>query len=158
MKEKGIVIKTVKIQIGGGRTTDQIVEAARNKDKNIYINSNISQKNMPSGYGNPRFVVIEFFEFDHDPTTKEVVARCEEPGYGYSTYEDGFRFQEDRPDDQRERPHIFIPENPWYGADGCPQALGLWGSGSGRGLSLDDCHLGSGWVRRCLFARRKYLL
>ena len=152
------VVKTIKIQVGGGRTTDQIVEATKAKDNNIYINPNITQKNMSSGYGNQRFVVIEFFEFDHDPTTEEVIERCQEPGYGHPTYEDGLRFQEERQDDQRERPHIFIPENPWCVADGYPLALDLWGHAGGRELLLDDCPLCLAWPRRCLFARRKYLL
>ena len=152
------VVKIARIQIGGGRTTDQIVEATKAKDKIICINSNISQKNMSSGYGNLRFVVVEFFEFDHDPTTEEVVACCQEPGYGHSSYEDGLRFQEDRPNDQRERPHIFIPENPWFDPGGYPQALYLWSDDSDRELYLVVCHLGYRWGQRCLFARRKYLL
>lgn len=155
---KGIV-KTVTVVIGGGRTTDQIVETAKKlegKNRPSYINPAITQANMPSGHSRCRPVVLEFFEFDHDPTTEEIRARCEEPGYGYSTYEDGLRFQEDRPDDQRERPHIFVPENPWCVADCSPQALRLWSDTGGRKLSLDHCHLGFWWFRRCLFARRKY--
>ena len=104
-----------------------------------------------------RPVVVEWFEFDHDPTTEEVRARCEESGYGYPTIEDGLRFQEDHPDDQRERPHVVIPENPWCGADGYPRALYLWGNDGERGLDLDYCSLDDGWIRPCVFARRRYL-
>jgi hypothetical protein len=123
------VVKTSVVVIGGGRTTDQIVADAKKleggKNRPSYINSDITQEHMPSGNGRKRSVIVEWFEFDHDPLTEEVRARCEEPGYGYSTYEDGLRFQEDHPDDQRERPHIVIPENPWYAARVCPQALNL---------------------------------
>lgn len=120
------------------------------------INPDITQANTPSGHGRRRPVVLEFFEFNHDPTTEDVRARCEESGYGYPTYEDGLRFQEDRPDDQRGRPHVFIPENPWCGTDGDPQALDLWCHTVVRKLDLDCCFLGSRWSQRCLFARRKY--
>lgn len=155
------IVKTVAIKIGGGRTTDQIVDAAKKlegKDRPSYIDSDITQKNMPSGNGRERVVLVEFFKFnDHDPLTSEVRGRCEEPGYGYSTYEDGLRFQEDRPDDQRQAPRIFIPENPWCGAPGHLQALDLWSDADDRGLILSGCVLDSSWCRRCLFARRKYL-
>ena len=155
------IVKTSIVVIGGGRTTDQIVETARKlegKDRPSYINEAITQGNMPSGNGRRRPVVIEWFGFDHDPTTGEVRARCEEPGCGYPTYEDGLRFQEDHPDDQRQRPHIVIPENPWCDADDDPQALDLWSDTDGRELNLDYCHLEYWWIRNCLFARRKYLL
>lgn len=155
------IVKTVTIEIGGGRTTDQIIEAARKlegKNRPGYIDQAITQANMPSGHGCSRVVVVEWFEFNHDPTTEEVRTRCEEPGYGHSTYEDGLRFQEDHSDDQRERPHIVVPENPWCDADGSPQALSLWGDTSDRLLSLDYCFLDRRWIRYCLFARRKYVL
>lgn len=150
------VVKTVVVIIGGGRTTDQIVTDTLKKCDNC-IHSDIKQANMPAGHGRRRPVVLEFFEFtDHKPTTEEVRARCEEPGYGYPQYEDSLRFQEDHPDDQRERPHIVIPENPWCDADGIPQALGLWIRANNRELFLSDCSLGDKWIRHCLFARRKY--
>lgn len=157
MKKKKGVVKIVRVKVGGGRAIDQIVESTKAKNKNIYINPNINQTNMPSGNGRKRTSVLEFFEFDHDPTTEEVRARCEEPGYGYSTYEDGLRFQEDRPNDQRERPHVFVPENPWYDAAGFPRALHLWSHAHARRLHLLDCRLENRWIQRCLFARRKYI-
>ncbi len=155
------IVKTVPVRIGGGRTTDQIIKAAKNlkgKNRPNYINPSITQANMPSGNGRVRVVLVEWFEFDHDPTMNEVRAQCEEPGYGYSHYEDGLRFQEDRPDDQRERPHVLIPENPWCDADGFPQALFLWSFIGDRKLDLDYYDLEYRWHRRCVFARRKYLL
>ncbi len=160
---KGIV-KTMVTVIGGGRTTDQIIKAAKKlegRNKPSFIYPDIKQANVPSGHGGRRLVVLEFFEFDHDPITKEIQVRCEEPGYGYPTYEDGLRFQEDRPDDQRERPHIFIPESPWCDTHGNPQALNLRGDADDRELDLVGCNLGdrrddAEWSRDCLFARRKY--
>lgn len=153
------IVKMVTVLIGGGHTTDQIVEAAKKlegRNRPNYVNPDIQQANMPSGHGRRRPVVLEFFEFDHDPLTEEVRACCEEPGYGYSTYEDGLRFQEDRPEDQRKRPHVFVPENPCCDAGGNPLALYLWSDADDRRLDLDDCDLGNGWYRLCLFARRKY--
>lgn len=151
------VVKIVHVKIGGGRTTDHIIKAAKKNDKKLFVNSNINQQNTPSGNGRERTSILEFFEFDHDPTTEEVMARCEEPGYGYPTYEDGLRFQEDRPDDQRERPHVFVPENPWFDGGDYPQALDLWSVADDRELDLLDCQLEDRWNRRCLFARRKYI-
>lgn len=156
--ERGVV-KTSVVVIGGGRTTDQIIADAKKlegRNRPSLINADITQKNMPSGHGRKRSVIVEWIEFDHDPTSDEVRARCEEPGYGYSTYEDSLRFQEDHPDDQRERPHIVIPENPYCDAHGNPQALDLWSYADDRELYLDYCRLGDRWSRDCLFARRKY--
>ncbi|TSC74159.1 MAG: hypothetical protein G01um101444_373 [Parcubacteria group bacterium Gr01-1014_44] len=155
------IVKTSVIVIGGGRTTDQIVADAKKlegKNRLNHINNaDITQEHMPSGNGRKRSVIVEWFEFDREPLTEEVRARCEEPGYGYSTYEDGLRFQEDHPDDQRERPHIIIPENPWYDANGDPRALDLWGSDDERELYLDYCWSRSRWLQGCVFARRKYV-
>ncbi|MBI2057476.1 MAG: hypothetical protein HYT63_00630 [Candidatus Yanofskybacteria bacterium] len=154
------VVKTSVVVIGGGRTTDQIMADAKKlegKNRPNYINSDITQEHMPSGNGRKRSVIVEWFEFDHDPLTEEVRARCEEPGYGYSTYEDGLRFQEDHPEDQRQRPHIVVPENPWYDAHGDPRALILWSNDGKRRLDLNYCGPQSRWLRRCVFARRKYV-
>lgn len=153
------IVKTVVVNIGGGRTTGQIIEAAQKLEgpnRPTYIDSDITQTNTPSGHGRARASVIEFFEFDHDPLTDEIRARCEEPGYGYPTYEDGLRFQEQNQEAQRERPHVFVPENPCISGGG-PQALYLWGNSGGRKLSLGYCGPGDGWDRRVVFARRKYL-
>ncbi len=153
------IVKTSVITIGGGRTTDQIIADTKKMDspnRPSYINSDIKQANMPAGHGRKRSVIVEWFEFDHDPLTEEVRARCEEPGYGYSMYEDGLRFQEDHPEDQRQRPHIVIPENPWCDAGGGPRALVLWHSSYERGLNLYCCYLDGKWIRYFLFARRKY--
>lgn len=148
------IVKTVPIQIGGGRTTDQMVEVAR-KD-GLSIDSVITQANMPSGYGKLRPVTLEFRQFDHDPYTDEVCEWIEQPGFGHPTYEDGLRFQEARPEDQRKFPHIFVPEAPWCDAGGVPCALGLWGIAGSRGLNLDGCKPRRRWHQDCLFARRKY--
>ena len=74
------IVKTVTIQIGGGRTTDDIVGAAKELEgpsRPGYINPAISKTNMPSGHGRKRSVVVEWFKFDHDPTTEEVRTLCE---------------------------------------------------------------------------------
>ena len=149
------VVKTIAQRIGGGRTTDQIVAEA--KKVGCSVSSNIKPKNLPVGYGRARVGVLEFFQFNYEPTTLEVQIRCEESGYGYPTYEDGLRFQEDHPDDQRQAPHIFIPENPWFDARGYPQALNLWGDTDDRELDLNDCHPECRWNQHCVFARRKSL-
>ena len=155
------IVKTSVVVSGGGRTTDQIVKVAKELPEGQrpgYINPAITQANIPSGNGRRRTVLVEWFGFDHDPTTEEVRVRCEEPGYGYSQYEDGLRFQEDHPDNQRTHPHVVIPENPWCDAHGNPRALYLWGSTGARLLSLYYCCLDCSWSRYCLFARRKYLV
>jgi len=155
------IVKTVAVKIGGGRTTDQIIADAKDLDaenRPNCINPNIKQKNIPSGGGHARTVILEFFEFDHyGPTSAEVRTRLEEPGYGYPTYEDGLRFQEDYPDDQLMRPHIFIPENPWRAPGGDLQALVLWNDAGGRYLNLYYYDYEEVWVYGGLFARRRYV-
>jgi hypothetical protein len=155
------IVKTLVQKIGGGRTTDEIIAAAWKLPEKLrpsFIDKLITQANMVSGYGPARNSLLEFGQFDHGASTEEVVNWQWQPGYGPVTYEDGLRFQEDHPDDQREQPHIFIPENPYCDVDGGPQALDLWGSVGGRELGLDDCEPDDEWGRDCVFARRKFAL
>lgn len=126
------IVKVVTIQIGGGRTTDQMVETAKKDCGRGNVSGDITQKNMPSGYGKLRWVTLEFRQFDHEPFTEEVTDWQNEPGHGPSGYEDGLRFREHDPEAQIERPHIFVPENPWCGADGVPFALDLWSNAGKR--------------------------
>jgi len=161
LETEGItIVKTVLVTIGDGRTTDQIVADAKNlegENRLSYINTEITQANMPSGHGRSRISVVEFFQFDRSTTTDEVRARCEEPGYSYSTYEDGLRFQENHPDYQKMAPHIFIPESPWVGEGGSPRALTLWRVAGDRQLYLTSSYLHDGWPQNSLFARRRYI-
>lgn len=150
------IVNVVTIQIGGGRTADQMVEAARNKDC-TYINPDITQKHMPSGYGKLRSVTLEFRLFDHEATLEEVCDWIEQPGHGHPIYEDGLRYREAEPEAQRERPHIFIPENPWCDALGFPCALNLWSGGGDRKVGLFRCRPAGRWDQDCLFARRTSL-
>lgn len=152
------IVKTVTIQIAGGRTTDKMVKAAKRDCGDRNVNGDITQKNMPSGYGKLRWITLEFRQFDHEATSEEVADWQNEPGHGPSGYEDGLRFREQNPEDQRKQPHIFQPEAPWCDADGVPFALSLWGDELSRGVSLDVCEPRDQWLRFCLFARRKYLV
>lgn len=155
------IIKTVLIKIGGGRTTDDIIKSAKELDgdnRPSYINDDIIQANTPSGYGPERTVLLEFGKFDHSPTIKEVWTWITQPGYGFPTYEDGLRFQEDHPEDQRGYPHIFVPEIPWCGAADSLEELSLWGWADRRELVLGYYRPGYGWSQHCVFARRKYVL
>ena len=59
-----LVERTVIVNIGGGRNTDQIIKDAKclkGENRIAYIDSGISQKNMPSGFGNNRISILEFF-------------------------------------------------------------------------------------------------
>jgi len=150
------IVKVVTIQIGGDRTTDQMIETAKKDCGRGNVSGDITQKNMPSGYGKLRSVTLEFRQFDHDPYTDEVCDWINQPGFGHSDYEDGLRYREADPEVQREHSHIFIPEAPWCGAGGVPYALGLWGSVGRRGVGLGDCRPRLQWGRDCLFARRRY--
>lgn len=151
------IVKVVRIEIGGSRTTDQMIETAHRDCGKGNVNSDITQKNMPAGFGPLRQVTLEFRQFDHDPFTDEVTAWQNEPGCGPSGYEDGLRFREKYPEDQRQQPHIFVPENPWCDADGIPCALSLWSRAVDRMVDLYDGEPRVQWLRNCLFARRKYL-
>ena len=150
------IVKVVTIQIGGGRTTDQMIETAVKDCGRGNVSGDITQKNMPSGYGKLRGVTMEFRQFDHDPYTEEVCEWQNEPGYGPSGYEDGLRFREHDPEAQRQQPHIFVPEFPWCDASGIPYALDLWSNAGGRRVDLFRCNPRFQWDRHFLFARRKY--
>jgi hypothetical protein len=157
-QDASVIVKTVTIQIGGERTTDQMVAAAKKDCGDHNVNDfDINQRKMPSGYGKLRVVIIEFREFLYpDPYTEQVCDWINQPGYGHSTYEDGLRYREAEPEALKRRSHIFIPEAPWCDTDGFPYALCLWSLGHGRKVDVSRCHLRSCWLRECIFARRKY--
>lgn len=161
------VVKTVAIKIGGGkatdhirgRTTDQIIKDI--SETTDIAHPDINQMNMPSGYSHEHTVILEFFEFDHDPFTFEVRARCEEPGYGYPTYEDCFRFCEVDSNAQNERPKVFVTETPWCNKDNEPQALVTRSRNANfqkRTIELEKCYMRYKWPKRYIFARRKYTI
>lgn len=152
---RGIVGGAVVI-IGGGRTTDQFVADFIRRGGDL-VHPFINQANMPSGHGRRRPVFIEFFGFapDYSPTTSEVRARCEEPGYDYPSYEAAFRFLESHPDNP-ENP-IFIPRNPWCNTLGDPQALRLWKTPTARGIDLGNSLPEIRWSRETVFARVKLI-
>ncbi len=154
------IIETTVVIIGGGRTTDKIIKSAKKLSggkKLRYINPNINQDDMPSGNGHRKVVILEWFEFDHDPTIKEVNRKCRQMGYDHPTYGDGLRWQETYPSVKLEYTHIIIPEEPLCFDGSLPLGLFLSGDGnaSSRQLCMDFCILDRGWPLPCVFARRK---
>lgn len=145
------------VKIGGGRTVEQIITSG------IFIDPDVIKANLPLGDGPMREVMIELFEFDHDPIMSEVGARCEESGYDYPTYEDGLCFEEQflsTCTTKHWRPHVFIPKDPWQDYEHIPCAL-TWEYMGSSDIGGTPCILLSAWYPQtrwhkiCVFARRK---
>lgn len=135
-------------KISDGRTTEELVRDG----KYNYANPHINSANFPARARKEKAAKIVFIEgqdFDHDPTTEEVLAEAKSRGWHQPQYEDGLYFGEEHPEVQRENPVVFLHE-PWRVPRGTRGVLCLWGSGGHRGLDL-RCYDGR-WLRRCRFA------
>ncbi|MBI4120061.1 MAG: hypothetical protein HY454_01205 [Parcubacteria group bacterium] len=92
---------------------------------------------------------IELVEFDHDPTSEEVLAEFIRRGLERSTYEDALYFGIQHPEEQRKRPIVFLHE-PVLDPCGRRGVLVLGGDAGGRKLLL--VLVAGGWDRDFVFA------
>lgn len=92
---------------------------------------------------------IELVEFDHDPTSEEVLAEFSRRGLNRPTHEDALYFGVKHPEEQRKRPIVFLHE-PGQFPGGSRRVLVLGGGARKRGLDL--YWLVGRWGRRCAFA------
>ncbi len=100
----------------------------------------------------PEDVDMVLVEFDHDPTSDEVIAEFTRQGLERPTEEDALRFGEKYPDEQKKYPIVFLHE-PWQDPSGDRGVLVLgWG---GRGRELRCYWFGLGWDRDYRFAARR---
>jgi len=102
--------------------------------------------------GKPEEVDMVLVEFDHDPTSDEVLAEFARQGLERPTGEDALRFGEKYPDEQKKYPIVFLHE-PWQDPDGSRSVLVL--SWDDRGRELGCSWFDGRWVRDCRFAARR---
>ncbi len=136
------------LKISDGRTTEELVRDGRHN----WANSDITSKNFPARARKEKSVKIEFIEgkdFDHDPTSEEVLAEAKQRGLERPQYEDCLYFGVEHPEVQREGPVIFLHE-PWRDSDGILRVVTLWSSDGYRKLDLFCFALR--WFRICRFA------
>lgn len=135
-------------KIGDGRTTEELTQDGKYNCANPDINS----KNFPARARKEKSAEIVFIEgkdFDHDPTSEEVLQEAEKRGLKHPVYEDGFYFGVEHPEVQREAPVVFLHE-PWRGSVGYLRVLCLWSLGGHRELDLR--YFSGRWSRHCRFA------
>lgn len=136
------------LKITDGRTTEELVRDG----KYNYANPDINSENFPARARKEKSVTIEFIkgdDFDHEPTSEEVLQEAEKRGLNRPAYEDGLYFGVEHPEVQREGPVVFLHE-PWRDFGGDLRVVGLWSGGGCRGLHL-VC-FADGWGRDCRFA------
>ncbi len=136
------------LKIADGRTTEELVKDG----KYDYANPDINSKNFPARARKEKseeIVFIEGKDFDHDPTSEEVLAEAKRRGLERPVYEDSLYFGEEHPEVQRQGPVVFLHE-PWRDSDGDLRVVYLWSYVVFRLLYLN--YFSSRWSRYCRFA------
>ena len=119
------------------------------KGKYDWFNDDITDERFPIQKREPIEHKIELVEFDHDPSSEEVLAEFKERGLERPIYEDAFYYGIKYPEEQRKHPVVFLHE-PVLNPDGRRNVLVLGGDDGERRLRL-IC-FGYEWSRRCAFA------
>jgi len=114
-----------------------------------YVNSLITDERFPIAKHEPVPGTIELVEFDHHPTSEEVLAEFKKRGLERPTYEHALNFGIDHPEEQRKWPIIFLHE-PVLNSYGFRSVLVLRGYSGKRFLSL--FLLDNEWGRHDVFA------
>jgi hypothetical protein len=109
----------------------------------------ITDKRFPIKSHAPVNRRIEFVEFDHAPTSEEVLAEFRRSGLIRPTYEDALYFGIQHKDEQMKAPTVFLHE-PVLGLFGGRSVLVLGGAVGDRGLGLD--WFDGEWARYYRFA------
>jgi len=100
----------------------------------------------------PEGVDMVLVEFDHDPTSDEVLEEFAKQGLERPAEEDALRFGEKFSEEQKKYPIVFLHE-PWQDPDGRRDVLVLHFLGRKRGLNA--YWFDYGWDRHCRFAARR---
>lgn len=122
----------LRITIGDGRSTEELVEAGRYG----YAHSAVISENFPTGAGPARTRDIVLLGFAREVTATEALADATRHGLAAPTYEDALYFGIEHPDVQREAPVVFLHE-PWVGYFGRRDVLLLWDNAGCRELGLE---------------------
>ncbi len=124
------------INIGGNRTTEQVVADGNYQ----YVNSWINGKNFPwrrrQGKRTVELVDMAEHGFTKGYSFADSLAVIQKLGLDRPVYEDGLLFGEQHSEKQRER-SIMFPHEPVLVARGGPGVVCLWGDAGHRMLRLD---------------------
>ncbi len=136
---------------GDKRSAKELLDAGKYDGVGDYARQFVEGKKFRLA-NKPDEVDMVLVEFDHDPTSEEVLAEFKRQGLGRSTEEDALRFGEKFPDEQKKYPIVFLHE-PWQDPNGnlCVLVLG-WDD---RKRGLDYGWFDGGWGRDCRFAGRR---
>jgi hypothetical protein len=137
---------------GDGRAPAQVMQAGRFDTIWDAARSFVNGKHFPTMTSDTDDIEFEYVEFDHDPTSEEVLAEIARRGLERPTAEDALRFAERYPEEQRKAPVVFLHE-PWRDAFGYRRVLYLDGWDGMR--SLLGGYFVSGWRRQCRFPARR---
>lgn len=131
-----------------GRTTEQVVAAG---GYDGYVDPGVNSANFPRQKDRPEglraFEFIEGAEFDHDPSSEEVIALAESRGLERPTYDDGLDFGAQNPEEQRKAPLVFLHKEQVVGCNRVVVVL----DGDISGRDLDLSFFDDAWGRRCRF-------
>lgn len=134
-----------KIICKGSHTTSELIKLG----KYYWGNDWITDKRFPLEKHASTTRNIELVEFDHDPTSEEVLEELTRRGLDKPTYEDALCFGIQHPEEQRKHPIVFL-HNPVFDPFGNRGVLVLDEHSGLRGLSLR--WFDYGWGRCCVFA------
>src|SRR3989338_1983059 len=119
------------------------------RGKYDWVNDQITDERFPIFEHATATRKIEFVEYDHDPTSEEVLKDFTSRGLKRPTYEDGFYFGIQHKEEQRKHLIVFLHE-PVQDSDGSLYVLVLDGYSGWRELYL-SC-FGHRWHRHYVFA------
>src|SRR3989338_5208567 len=119
------------------------------RGKYDWVNDQITDERFPIFEHATATRKIEFVEYDHDPTSEEVLKDFTSRGLKRPTYEDGFYFGIQHKEEQRKHLIVFLHE-PVQGSYGRLRVLVLDGYSGRRGLGLG--WFDSRWDRGYVFA------
>ena len=141
----GKIVGTFTITCEGSHTASELKELGKYNWSNDWI----TNEHFPLTKHEPEKRTIEFVKFDHDPSSKEVLAEFACRGLDRPTYEDAFYFGVQYPDEQRKRSIIFLHE-PVMRPYSNPLVVELGSDVSDRDLGL--YYFEGDWGRSFVFA------
>ncbi|NQW24485.1 MAG: hypothetical protein HQ475_13705 [SAR202 cluster bacterium] len=126
-------MKTYPVTLGDGRTTEELVAAA----KYGYCHSQVFSDNFPvRPFVEKPVREIVLISFDHPVSSEEATAEAAKQGLKRPYYEDALYFGILYPDVQLDGPVGFL-HDPWLGNHGRRDAICLWNNAGRRELGLE---------------------
>lgn len=139
------IIGIFAIKHGGTSKTSELV----NRGKYDWINEWITDDHFPIQPHESVDRTIKLVEFDHDPSSKDIIEEFGRLGLKCPTYEDALQFGVEYPDEQCKHSIVFLHE-PVLDPDGRLGVLALHMGVRRRGLGLYWFDVR--WGRQCVFA------